>query len=223
MDGKIIVNFLTELHENNNRDWFKANDSKYRKALAEFTDLSEKIISLLSKIDESIIGLEPKNCIFRIYRDARFSKNKEPYKNHFGAYFAQGGRKSKLAGFYVHIEPGGNSFIGGGIYRPEKEELEAIRQEISYNFDDYLAIINKKEFKSIFPEIYGEKLKTAPKGYDKEDPAISYIRNKDYAVTHRVEDSFWTDPDLLQNMMKIFKTQKPFNDFLNEAVENSDL
>ncbi len=220
MDNTGIIKFLKELQNNNNRDWFEKNKETYKAALADFSKLSEKLIVILGKLDEGIIGLQPKDCIFRIYRDVRFSKNKDPYKNHFGAFFANGGRKSKYAGFYIHIEPGGNSFLGGGIYGPQKEELAAIRQEITYNLDDYLSIINNKDFKKTFPEMYGEPLKTAPKGFDKEDPGIPYIKNKHYAVGHNIKDDFWTDPKLEQNMLKIFKTLKPFNDFMNEAVNN---
>ena len=223
MYNKIIIEFLSALQQNNNREWFEVNKAKYQAALAQVTQFGDRLISAIAKIDSSVAELKAKDCIFRIYRDVRFSKNKEPYKDHFGAYFAPGGRKSKLAGYYVHIQPGGHSFVGGGIYAPEKEELAAIRQEIFYNLKDYLAIIDKKEFKAVFPEIYGEQLKTAPKGFDKDDPAIPYIRNKHFAVVHEVDDAFWTNPDLEKNLMKIFKLQKSFNDFLNEAVKNLEM
>ncbi len=222
MDNKIIIEFLSELQQNNNREWFEAHKEKYQAALAQFTKFGDHLISSIAKIDSSVADMKAKDCIFRIYRDVRFSKNKEPYKDHFGAYFAPGGRKSKLAGYYIHIQPGGHSFVGGGIYAPGKEELAAIRQEIFYNLKEYLAIIEKKAFKAVFPEIYGEQLKTAPKGFEKDDPAIPYIRNKHFAVVHQVEDAFWANPGLEKSLMKIFTLQKPFNDFLNEAVKNID-
>ncbi len=218
MNSKIIFGFLNDLQKNNNRDWFKANEIRYQLAKNEFEDFIEEVIPGLKKIDNDIDAINAKECIFRIYKDVRFSKDKNPYKTNFGAYISKGGRKSKFAGYYIHLEPG-KSFIGGGIYMPEAAELKAIRDEIFNNTGAFKKILNNQSFKKYFKEIYGEKLITAPKGFPKDFADIDLLKNKHYAVTHSVKDSFWNSDSLITEILKIFKAQLPFNRFLNNAVK----
>ena len=220
MELNTIISFLNDLRRNNNREWFKENENKYRKSKELFEHFLDILIPPLHQIDASIDVISSKDCIFRIYRDVRFSKNKEPYKNNFGAFISKGGRKSPYAGYYIHIEPG-SSFIGGGIYMPESKILNAIRTEIYNNTSEYKSIINDPSFKKYFPAIFGEKLKMAPKGFPKDFEDIELLKNKHYALAHNVKDEFWSDNGLFDNIMDIFKTQYPFNRFMNEAVEKA--
>ncbi len=219
-----VFSFLGDLRINNNRDWFNANKSTYLEAKTQFDNMVGKLIEQLSEQEDAFTFLLPKDCVYRIYRDARFSKNKDPYKLHFGAFIARGGRKSPFAGYYLHLEPG-NCIIGGGIYQPMPAHLRSIRSKIVKEPDKYLGIINDKAFKGFFPEIYGDRLKLAPKGFAKDDPNIDLIKNKSYFVVHEFEDIF-DEESYLNHITSAYALQKPLNDFLNEAifdVENEQL
>ena len=211
------LNYLRQLTVNNNREWYHANKDIFIDAKAEFENFVSLIIGEIRSLDNSIEHIEPKDCIFRIYKDVRFSKDKTPYKINFGAYISNGGRKSPFAGYYMHLEPEA-SFIGGGIYMPQSENLRLIRQGIIDNADEYKNIINNTNFKDIFGGVYGEKLKSAPRGFSKNLPEIELIKNKHYAVIHNVNDNFWLDKNLITNIKNIFETQKTFNDFLNSLI-----
>jgi len=213
----MILEFLIDLQFNNNKIWFNENNDRYQVSKTGFEQFIETLIPKLKRMDDSINVTSPKECIFRIYRDVRFSKDKEPYKTNFGALIAKGGRKSPFAGYYIHIEPD-KSFIGGGIYMPESNVLKAIRTEIYENIKEFNNIINSSSFKKYFPEIYGDKLKMAPKGFPKDFKDIDLLKYKHYAVAFPVENSFWLDRSIFENLMDIFHTQYPFNKFLNKAL-----
>lgn len=217
MDLRTSLNFLNNLRDNNNREWFQANKSQYQEAKAEFELFINILIPRLKDVDPEIDVFHAKECTFRIFKDVRFSKDKSPYKSNFGAFIARGGRKSHFAGYYVHLEPGA-SFIGGGAYMPQAPQLKAIRTDIVEHVATYKKIINKPTFKTYFPEIYGEKLKTAPRGFDKTWSDIDLIRNKHYAVVHNVEDAFWFKKDTMDEIIEIFKAQLPFNRFINNTI-----
>lgn len=219
MNFDIILDFLIKLQINNNRNWFTANKEAYEKAKAEFEQFITLMIPRLEALDESITGTKAKECIFRIFRDVRFSKNKEPYKTNFGAFIGPNGRKTSQAGYYIHLEPD-TSFLGGGVYMPEAQNLKEIRTAIFKNPVEFKEILDNKNFKSYFPELYGEKLKRAPKDFSKDFPEIELLKNKHYVVSHNVANSFWTSPDLIENTMAIFKTQYAFNNFLNQALQS---
>ncbi|HDZ40694.1 MAG TPA: DUF2461 domain-containing protein [Bacteroidetes bacterium] len=221
MDFKLILEFLIDLSFNNNRAWFKENNDVYQRAKSGFGQFIETLLPKIKQLDESIDVTTPAECIFRIFRDVRFSENKEPYKTNFGAFIAKGGRKGPHAGYYLHVEPD-RSFIGGGIYMPESNMLRAIRTGIYENIDEFKGIINRDEFREYFPEIFGEKLKLPPKGFPKDFKDIDLLKHKHYAVAHNVENTFWTRSDILFNdLLDIFRVQYPFNSFLNRAVEKS--
>lgn len=218
MDFKKINEFLIDLKFNNTRQWYKDNEARYKAAKQEYSDFIDQLIVELKKFDKSINVDSAKECMFRIHRDVRFSKNKEPYKTNFGAFIAHGGRKSDFAGYYVHMEPD-QSFVGGGIYMPQGPILAAIRAEIYENTPKFKEIINEKDFKKHFNEIIGEKLKTAPKGFPKDFQDMDLIRHKHYAIAHQVDESFWKSKDVLKKTVDIYKTQYKFNSFLNRVVE----
>lgn len=217
MDFKMIFEFLIDLRFNNNKPWFKENNDRYQKAKSGFEQFTDTLIPKLKQLDDSIDVTSSKECVFRIFRDVRFSKNKEPYKINFGAFISKGGRKSPFAGYYIHIEPD-KSFIGGGIYMPESNILKAIRTEIYENIEEFKRIISNSNFNKYFPEIYGDKLKMAPKGFPKDFKDIDLLKYKHYAVAYPVENSFWFEDTLYENIMDILGAQYPFNKFLNRAV-----
>jgi len=163
-------------------------------------------------------GLEPKKLIFRIYRDIRFSKDKTPYKNNFGASFASSGKGTGTPGFYLQIQPGNESFIAAGLYMPDNEYLARIRQEIDYNGDKLEKIMKAPKFKKLFPKFWDEdKLKTVPKGYPKDHPRIEWLKQKSYLVILPITDKQVLDKKFLKTLADIMRTAKPLNDFLKEA------
>jgi len=216
---KNILSFLTELAQNNNRDWFQANKKRYQDALATYTDMVNEILTELRKSDPRLEGLAAKDAIFRIYKDIRFSKDKTPYKTHFGAFMAKGGRKTLQAGYYIQISPT-EAFIAAGSYMPEKDQLYAMRQEIAFNPEPIrrlLADKNLKEF-SLFEE---DKLKTGPKGFPKDHPAMDLICNRHFILSRDMKEAELLDPAFIKKITAEFRLTVPFVSYLNEAMEYS--
>lgn len=218
MDFKAILNFLSELKNNNNKEWMDANKPLYQNLRKEFIGITDHLLKEMSKFDEGIQGLDPKKCIFRINRDVRFSKDKSPYKTNFGAFMVEGGKKSGNAGYYLHIQPGGESFFGGGVYMPPSDRLTKIRQEIDYNPSELKNIIAASGFQGYFKEVKGEKLKTAPKGYPKDHPNIELLKLKSYTVWKELSDEELKSKEVAGYVLGGFKTMKPFNDYFNVAM-----
>lgn len=217
-----VFEFLSALEQNNNREWFMENKVWYQSAydtVLQFLD--QRLIPGVATFDPSVQNVTAKQCIFRIYRDVRFSKDKTPYKTHFGAYIGPQGRKSKTASYYFHLQPG-NSFVGGGVYHPSAEALKAIRTEIYYNINRLNEIRFATDFKETFGCIAGDKLKRLPIGFPKNFSAPELLKFKDYIVAYNLKDSEIMKPRLDQYLLNIFKKQKPFNDFLNEALLNGE-
>ena len=179
MNIPVIFDFLEELGANNNRDWFNTHRDQYDKARAEFDKLLTAVISRIALFDESIRGVEAKDCTYRIYRDTRFSQDKTPYKTHFGGYINARGKKSDHCGYYLHIEPG-HCLLAGGSYCLPSPVLKAIRQAIYDNMDEYRAIVENPDFKKYFPVIGESFLKTAPKGFPKDYEYLDYLKCKEY-------------------------------------------
>jgi uncharacterized protein (TIGR02453 family) len=215
--SKETLDFLKKLKKNNNRDWFNKNKQTYLSANENFIEFVEQLIRNISQFDKSVAGLDAKKCVFRIYRDVRFSKDKSPYKANFGASINAGGKKHNSAGYYLHIESE-KAFLAGGSYMPEPKWLQGIRQEIVYNPKKFLSIINNKDFVKYFKELRGEKLKTAPKGFEKDEPMLEYIKHKDFLMWHEIKDSKITSPDFLKYTTEVFKCMKSLNDFLNAPL-----
>ena len=212
-----ILHFLMDLQDNNNREWFQDNKPRFEKAKADFNLFMDALIRKITEFDVSIKGLEAKDCVFRIYRDVRFSKNKNPYKNNMGGYIATGGRKSQLAGYYLHVEPGA-TMLAGGVYVPEAKVLKRIREDIADNEDEFRSILNEDTFRSTFGEINGEQLKTAPKGFPKDHPAIDLLRFKSFTFMKNISEDELLDENVLDNFSEMFKAAKPFNDFMNHSI-----
>lgn len=215
-----ILQFLLALKENNNKEWFDNNRDWYQKSKKEYEEFVAKLIPEVQKIDKGIGALEAKDCTFRIFRDVRFSPDKTPYKTHMGAYFAKGGRKSPLGGYYFHMEPG-NSVLAGGIWAPEAPVLKAIRSEIYGFIDEFVDIIESKSFKKHFGELDTDMgvLRSAPKDYPKDFSHIDLLKYKSYTVSKSLPDVLVTDEiALMPKCMEVFKALQPVNAFFNRAI-----
>jgi uncharacterized protein (TIGR02453 family) len=213
--------FLTELKANNERDWFNANKKRYEAAKVEFDVFVDALLAEIAQFDPSIAHFTAKDCVFRIYRDVRFSHDKSPYKTHFGAHVTSAAAKKELhtkAGYYIHLEPGG-TFLAGGAYLPEGPWLKAIRSEIHYNGKLFHEILDHPDFKKYYGSIEGEKLKTTPKDYPADHPDIELLKHKSFLATHRISDAKTTDTQFLKYCADGFKALKPFDDFLNMAKD----
>ncbi len=220
------LDFLKDLSQNNNREWFAANRPRYDAARKE---LENAVGQLLNKVREfeDLPNTQPKDCIFRINRDVRFSKNKDPYKNNLSAAIGPGGRHSGRIDFYFHIQPNGESLLGAGMWNPTPKQLVAFRQEIDFNPTRLTGVIQDEKFRKYFPEILGESLKKTPKGYTEDNPSADLLKRKQLFFMHKFTDLEVTSPDFLENIFMGCRLIKPFCDFLNtiffdeveEAVE----
>lgn len=213
-----VLEFLTDLAANNNRDWFHDNKERYNENREKMLFITDVLINEIRKFDREVPLLEPKDCLFRIYRDVRFSKNKQPYKTHFGGFISKGGRKGIYAGYYFHVEPLG-SFSGGGIYMPAAAELRAVRNRIAEYGAEFLEIMNDPDFKKIYPELMDDKLKTAPKGFPKDHEFIDLLRYKSFAFSTPISTSEILNGDYISLNVSAFQKLSPINAFINEALE----
>ena len=219
MDISIIFQFLKELAAKNNREWFQAHKEEYLRAQAEFEQLLTAVIARISLFDDSVRGIEAKDCTYRIYRDTRFSSDKTPYKIHLGGYINARGKKSEHCGYYVHIEPD-NCMLAGGSWCLEPKVLKAVRQSVYDNIDEFRSIVEDPAFKQYFPVIGENFLKTAPKGFPKDYPYLKYLQCKEYTVACCQPDSFFLAPDFLDRTDDIFKQMKRFSDFVNYTIDD---
>ena len=215
---KAVLEFLEALSRNNNREWFNANKALYESSRKKVLFVTEVFINEIRKFDKDIPTMDPNDCVFRIYRDIRFSSDKSPYKTHFGSYIARGGLKSSRAGYYFHIQPG-ESFLGGGIYMPPPDVLKALRTAIYEKTDEYCGIIGDTGFKNFFPEIEGEKLKTAPKGFPPDFKHMELIKPKSYAFGTKIPDETLISGKLVETGINAFRELYKINSFLNDALD----
>lgn len=215
------IEFLNELKKNNNKDWFHANKAEYQKAKKNFEEFVSKIILEFGKIDESILSLTPKDCTFRINRDIRFSADKSPYKSNFGAYLSKGGKKSKYSGYYVHLEPNG-FFVGGGLYMPPLPILKLVRNEIYFNLDKFLSIVQEKNLKKDFGEIHGEKLTNPPKGFPKDFVGVEWLKFKSYTVSKNIDEKTVVSDRFPNEVVRLFTLMKPLVEFINMGIDNEE-
>jgi uncharacterized protein (TIGR02453 family) len=215
------LRFLTQLKKNNNKPWFDAQRPQYEAARIDFSNFIQLVIDALQKSDTTITGLMSRDCLFRINRDIRFSKDKTPYKVAFGASIKRGGRKSPFAGYYFHLEPG-QSFIGGGLWMPEAPALKNMRQEIDYNWEEFRGILTEKSFKKIYGDLYkgsDVSLSTMPKGYEKESPAAEYLRLKSFIAETKIADEDLTKGSLHKKTLAAFVALQPLLNFINRTTE----
>lgn len=215
-----ILGFLRELRENNNREWFQENKSRYQQLKNEFEGLVDEMIAKIALWDEEVVHLKAKDCVYRIYRDVRFSPDKSPYKTHFGAYICGfRGRNSGRCGYYLHLEPGG-SLLGGGCYCPEPALLKRLRQDIYDNIEEFTSIIREPEFAAEFPVIGAEgKLKKVPAPFPADFPAADLLKNRNYDVLSVKPDNWFEAADFQDKADAVFKKMYKFNRFLNYTID----
>lgn len=214
--AKENIDFLIDLSANNNREWFTLNKKRYEanhKIIIDFAD------ELLRKMNEHDVIETPtgKKSLYRIYRDVRFSADKSPYKTHWSGGFKRA-TKLRRGGYYFHIQPGNQSFIGGGFWAPNPEDLQRIRENISADPSELREILSNKDFISTFGSLDGEQLKTAPKGFDKEDPAIDLLRYKQFIFGRNFSDKEVLDPNFVNVANETFKKMRPFFDYMSEVL-----
>jgi len=219
MIRKETIDFLKKLKKNNSKEWFDNNRTNYSTAKENYLEFVSEVLQKMKSIDITLQDIQPKNCVFRINRDVRFSANKDPYKTNFGASFSKGGKKIACAGYYFHLEPGA-CFIGGGYWMPMADDLHKIRQEIDYSFDEFKKIINEKKFINYFGSLDNkEKLVRPPKGYEKDNPALECLKLKNFIVMSTIDDSELLGDGLIKKVIAHFQAMKPLVDFLNRAIE----
>lgn len=212
------LEFLKGVSQHNDREWFAEHKAHYESARQNVLDLISQLLPEISKIDPLISAeTDPKKCIMRIYRDVRFSKNKDPYKTNFGVWFSANGKGGNEPGYYLHLQPD-NSFLAGGYWMPEASHLKLIRQEIDYNNADFLEIIHEESFASQFVLSEENKLKKAPKGYDPEDPHIELLKLKSFEVIKALSDQELFHKAIATQITASFKIIYPLVAFLRQAI-----
>lgn len=214
---KDIIDFLRELSNNNNREWFEANRSRYKVVKAKMDEVAERFIAAMASFDESVQGLRVQDCTYRIYRDTRFTKDKSPYKTWFGVFVSPRGKKSGFAGYYMHIEPAENYYmLCAGAYCPTSGEQKSVREEIMTEGAAFIeAICSAEGFELDWADAY----KRVPRGWSAVDEFAEYYRLRNYLVIKLVDEKYFTDDDYFERVTEDFRRTKPFNDTLNRAIE----
>lgn len=205
------LTFLKDLGKHNNREWFQSQKPRFDAAHEDIKQLASLLEQYLNKKD-----VIESAKVFRIYRDVRFSKDKAPYKNHFGIHFTRA-TAARRGGYYLHIEPGG-SFAGGGFWAPEPQDLKRIRDEFAFDASRIRKITSTASFKKQFGQLQGEELKTAPSGYERDHPAVDLIRKKQLIVSHSFSDQELLAGDFTTQVVKTFEAMRPFFDYMSEVL-----
>ncbi len=212
---KSTFQFLEELKKNNTRDWFTENKPRYVEAHQNIISFMDTLITEMKKVD-NIENESGKKAMFRIYRDVRFAKDKSPYKTHFAASLKRATRWLR-GGYYIHFEPK-NTFIAAGFWQPDKDDIKLIRDELSHDANPFRKIINDPDFKINWGEMEGETVKTAPRGYSKDDPNIDLIRHKGYTFSKQFTEEKVFSEDFVFELTKSFLAIRPFFDYMSEVL-----
>ncbi|PXY39857.1 TIGR02453 family protein [Flavobacterium cheongpyeongense] len=221
---KESLQFLDDLKKNNNRDWFQDNKKRYEIFKKDYHQLVSDFLDAMKPLDPSLELLEIKDCTFRINRDIRFSKDKSPYKAHLGVWLSSGAKGANRSGYYVHIEKDA-SFIAGGFYSPDADQLKKVRKEIAFFHEDLEAILAEKNFKKEFGNFdvnENNSLKSMPKGYEKDHPAIAFLKLKSFTTSQKFDISEVTQNDFVSKMSKKLIALKPLNEFINRALDTDE-
>lgn len=221
MDTKKTLAFLDELMRNNNREWFNAHKSAFLTIQDEFHQFAKELIAAVGSFDETISGLELKDCTYRIYRDIRFSPNKQPYKTHLGAYLCPGGKKSQKAGYYFHLQPDEDEYLEGcllavGCYNPSPAAVKSIREEIDLNGAEFDAAVKEAKNFTFTPDQF---LQRVPNGYDKNHPYANYLKLKTYSLVMPLPKKILASTHLMDFVIENFKSAQHINDLLNHAID----
>lgn len=213
-----LFDFLTRLAENNDRPWFAANRAEFDALRAQWIDSVQRIVNALAVDDPSLRGVRATDCVYRIYRDTRFSHDKSPFKTYFSALISPTGRHCDRACYYVHVGVE-ECAVYGGVWSPEAPVLKKLRRAIVDNIEEFRDITETPEIKALYPGWYGRKLKTAPKGYDRDHPDIDLLRLTEYGKCHELDRAFFDDPDWPEKVASMLRILKPMNDFLNYSID----
>jgi uncharacterized protein (TIGR02453 family) len=216
-DLKPVLAYLRSLKRNNERPWFEEHRPAYERARSLFEAFVEEIIRGIGGF-ENMQGVVAKDCIFRIHRDVRFSKDKSPYKTHMSASIGPGGRKHYRFHYYLHLEPGGRSMVAGGLHSPESAQLNRFRAAISRDARRFKSVVGEKSFRKYFGDVSGERLKKAPQGYDISHPEIELLRLKEVVAVHHLTDAEVLAPRFAAHAVKACAAMKPFLDYLRAAT-----
>lgn len=219
MNTQLMLKYLTDLSENNNREWYHAHKAEYKEANAEFEALVQNMIFGIGKFDSSVIHNEAKDLTFKLVRDTRFSHDKSPYNPAFRAHISSMGKQPVPVGYYIMIKPGNQSFLGGGLFADMfKDATTMIRDYIVQNGEEWEKIIHEPEFEEHFT-VKGTALKNVPAGYDKAHPQAEYLKYKSWYLEYLLKDEELSDEEaFLAKATEIFRMMKPFNDYLNKAL-----
>ncbi|MCI8482924.1 MAG: DUF2461 domain-containing protein [Lachnospiraceae bacterium] len=219
MKTELILHYLEELSANNEREWYHAHKAEYKEANAEFEGLIQELILGIGAFDKSVLPWEPKQLTFKLVRDTRFSHDKSPYNPAFRAHISSQGKLPIPVGYYVMIKPGGQSFLGGGLFADMfKDATKMVRDYIQANPEEWKAVIEEEEFRRHF-QVQGTALKKVPQGYEKENPQAEFLKYKSWYLEYPVEDEIIKNADDFQKLaVSVFQKMKPFNDYLNRAL-----
>lgn len=221
MDTQLILNYLHNLSENNNREWYHAHKTEYKEANDQFENLVQQLILQIGKFDSNIYPREAKELTFKLVRDTRFSNDKSPYNPAFRAHIGPEGKLPVPVGYYLMVKPGGQSFLGGGLFADMfKDATSMIRDYIAANGGEWDKILHTPDFEKEFI-VQGTALKNVPAGYDKEHPQAEFLKYKSWYLEYPVQDDIVADGELfLAETVRLFRIMKPFNDFLNRALKD---
>lgn len=209
------LSFLNDLKSNNNRDWFGDNRARYEASQQNAADFSDELLKQMATHDD-LSTASGKASLFRIYSDTRFSKDKAPYKTHWGMRYSRS-TDFLRGGYYFHLEPG-NSFAGGGFFGPNPDDLRRIREDIDLNYEDWNKLFSNKQLAATFGELRGEQVKTAPKGHDKNHPGMKWLKYKQFILRHEFTDKEVLGPDFAMKLSNTFKDLRPFFDYMSEVL-----
>ena len=212
---KSSLGFLTELSNNNNRDWFNTHREVYLEAQGNIVAFADALLAEMNQ-HENIETVSGKKSLFRIFKDVRFSKEKTPYNQHWSGSFKRATKKLR-GGYYFRLEPG-NSFVACGFWGPDADDMKRIRQDIDANYDAWYGLLRNKTLIDAFGTLAGEQLITSPKGYAKDHPAIDLLRYKQFILRHRFTDEEVTSPNFLQKVNGVYQKMRPFLDFMSEVL-----
>lgn len=219
MSMDAILDFLTLLEQNNNREWFHANEGAYRAANREFEELVGVLMLELHRMDGTVLLTEPKQLTFKLQRDTRFSHDKSPYNPCFRAHISARGKLPIPVGYYLQIRPEGRSFLGGGLFADMFTQATAmVRDYLAGHGEEWERIISSRDFTEHFT-VGGTALKNVPRGYDAAHPQAEYLKHKSWFLEYSLPDDQLLHPDFIAHATEIFAKMQPFNTFLNRALD----
>lgn len=220
MDTVWILKYLADLNEHNNREWFNAHKAETKAVTEQFEELVQALILRIGEFDSSVLHIQPKDTAFTMIRYPRFGQDRTPYNPVFRAHIASKGKQPVPVGYYLIIKPGNQSYLGGGLFANSfRNAAKMIRDYITEFGEEFDEIIHTPEFEKYFT-VQGTSLLRIPSGYDREHPQAEYLKFKSWYLKYSVADEVIADAEqFVEEAVKLFEIMKPFNDYLNKALE----